>query len=47
MDDAGRHHHATPLTAGVAAPWDLLLTPAASTVLLSASTFIVAINAQL
>jgi Cu2+-exporting ATPase len=38
---------AIPLAAGVAAPWGLVLSPAAGAVLMSASTIIVAINAQL
>jgi Cu2+-exporting ATPase len=38
---------AIPLAAGVAAAWGLLLTPAVGAVLMSASTVIVAINAQL
>ena len=38
---------ALPLAAGVLAPWGLLLTPAMGAVLMSASTIIVAINAQL
>ncbi len=38
---------AIPLAAGVAAAWGVLLTPAVGAVLMSASTVIVAINAQL
>jgi P-type Cu2+ transporter len=38
---------AIPLAAGVLAPWGILLSPAAGAVLMSASTIIVAINAQL
>ena len=36
-----------PLAAGVLAPWDILLTPAVGAALMSASTVVVAINAQL
>jgi Cu2+-exporting ATPase len=38
---------AIPLAAGVAAPWGIALTPAAGAILMSLSTIIVAINAQL
>lgn len=38
---------AIPLAAGVLAPWNIVLTPALGAVLMSASTVIVAINAQL
>jgi Cu2+-exporting ATPase len=38
---------ALPLAAGVLAPWGILLSPAAGAVLMSVSTIIVAINAQL
>jgi Cu2+-exporting ATPase len=38
---------ALPLAAGVLAPWNILLSPAAGAVLMSVSTIIVAINAQL
>lgn len=38
---------AIPLAAGVLAPWGILLTPAMGAVLMSASTIIVAVNAQL
>ena len=38
---------ALPLAAGVLAPWGILLSPAAGAVLMSLSTIIVAINAQL
>jgi Cu2+-exporting ATPase len=38
---------AVPLAAGVAYPWGILLTPAIGAALMSASTVIVAINAQL
>jgi Cu2+-exporting ATPase len=44
---AGYNIIAIPLAAGVAAPWGLVLSPAAGAVLMSASTIIVAINAQL
>lgn len=38
---------AIPLAAGVLAPWGVLLTPAVGAVLMSLSTIIVAVNAQL
>ena len=38
---------ALPLAAGILAPWGILLSPAAGAVLMSLSTIIVAINAQL
>lgn len=44
---AGYNIVAMPLAAGVAAAWGLLLQPAMGAVLMSASTVIVAINAQL
>ncbi len=44
---AGYNIFAIPLAAGVLAPWGVLLTPAMGAVLMSASTIIVAINAQL
>ncbi|MFO7584914.1 MAG: copper-translocating P-type ATPase, partial [Anaerolineales bacterium] len=44
---AGYNIFAIPLAAGVLAPWGILLTPALGAVLMSASTVIVAINAQL
>ncbi len=44
---AGYNIFAIPLAAGVLAGWDILLTPALGAVLMSASTVIVAINAQL
>ncbi len=44
---AGYNIFAIPLAAGVLAPWGIVLTPAAGAVLMSASTIIVAINAQL
>ncbi len=44
---AGYNIVAIPLAAGVLAPWGLVLTPAMGAVLMSLSTIIVAINAQL
>ncbi len=44
---AGYNVFAIPLAAGVLAAWGILLTPALGAVLMSASTVIVAINAQL
>lgn len=44
---AGYNVFAIPLAAGVLAAWGILLTPAIGAVLMSASTVIVAINAQL
>ncbi len=44
---AGYNIVAIPLAAGVLAKWDVLLTPALGAVFMSASTVIVAINAQL
>jgi len=44
---AGYNIVAIPLAAGVLAPWGVVLTPAMGAVLMSASTIIVAINAQL
>lgn len=44
---AGYNIVAIPLAAGVLSAWGILLTPAAGAVLMSASTVIVAINAQL
>jgi P-type Cu2+ transporter len=44
---AGYNIFAIPLAAGVLATWGILLTPAVGAVLMSASTVIVAINAQL
>lgn len=38
---------ALPLAAGVLAPWNILLSPALGALLMSVSTIIVAINAQL
>jgi Cu2+-exporting ATPase len=44
---AGYNVFAIPLAAGVMAPWGVLLHPAFAAVLMSASTVIVAANAQL
>jgi len=44
---AGYNVVAIPLAAGVLAPWGVLLSPAVGAVLMSASTVIVALNAQL
>jgi P-type Cu2+ transporter len=44
---AGYNIIAIPLAAGVLAPWRIILTPAMGAVLMSLSTIIVAINAQL
>jgi Cu2+-exporting ATPase len=44
---AGYNIVAIPLAAGVLAAWGILLTPAVGAVLMSASTVIVAVNAQL
>jgi P-type Cu2+ transporter len=44
---AGYNIVAIPLAAGVLAAWDILLTPAVGAVFMSASTVIVAVNAQL
>jgi Cu2+-exporting ATPase len=44
---AGYNIVAIPLAAGALAAWDILLTPAVGAVLMSASTVIVAVNAQL
>ena len=44
---AGYNVVAIPLAAGVLAPWGVLLSPAAGAVLMSMSTIIVAVNAQL
>ena len=44
---AGYNIVAIPLAAGVLQPWGILLNPAVGAVLMSASTVIVAINAQL
>jgi Cu2+-exporting ATPase len=44
---AGYNIVAIPLAAGVLAPWGIVLSPAVGAVLMSSSTIIVAINAQL
>jgi Cu2+-exporting ATPase len=44
---AGYNIFAIPLAAGVLQPWGIVLHPAVGAVLMSASTIIVAINAQL
>ena len=44
---AGYNIFAIPLAAGLLAPWGFVLSPAIGAVLMSASTVIVAINAQL
>ncbi len=44
---AGYNIVAIPLAAGVLAPWHILLTPAMGAVLMSCSTIVVALNAQL
>ena len=44
---AGYNIIALPLAAGILAPWNILLSPAFGAVLMSVSTIIVAINAQL
>ena len=44
---AGYNIVAIPLAAGVLAAWGVLLTPAVGAVLMSASTVVIAINAQL
>jgi Cu2+-exporting ATPase len=44
---AGYNIIALPLAAGVLAPWGILLSPAVGALLMSLSTVIVAINAQL
>ena len=44
---AGYNIVAIPLAAGLLAPWGVVLSPAVGAVLMSASTVIVAINAQL
>jgi Cu2+-exporting ATPase len=44
---AGYNVVAIPLAAGVLASWGFILSPAVGAVLMSASTVIVAINAQL
>jgi P-type Cu2+ transporter len=44
---AGYNIVAIPLAAGVLSPWGLVLTPAVAAALMSMSTIIVALNAQL
>jgi len=44
---AGYNIVAIPLAAGVLVPWGVLLSPATGAALMSVSTIIVAINAQL
>ena len=44
---AGYNIIAIPLAAGVLAPWGVILQPAVGAILMSASTVIVALNAQL
>ncbi len=44
---AGYGIEALPLAAGVLAPWNVLVSPAVGALLMSVSTIIVAINAQL
>jgi Cu2+-exporting ATPase len=44
---AGYNIVAIPLAAGVLAPWGIVLPPAVGAVLMSVSTIIVAVNAQL
>jgi Cu2+-exporting ATPase len=44
---AGYNVFAIPLAAGVLVPWGFVLSPAIGAVLMSASTIIVALNAQL
>jgi Cu2+-exporting ATPase len=44
---AGYNVVAIPLAAGVLAPWGVVLTPAVGAILMSLSTIVVAINAQL
>ncbi|HSG45289.1 MAG TPA: copper-translocating P-type ATPase [Anaerolineales bacterium] len=44
---AGYNIVALPLAAGILAPWNILLSPAIGAVLMSVSTIVVAINAQL
>ena len=44
---AGYNMVAIPLAAGVLAPWGIVLSPAVGAVLMSLSTVIVAVNAQL
>ena len=44
---AGYNIFAIPLAAGVLAGWGILLSPAAGALLMSVSTIVVALNAQL
>jgi Cu2+-exporting ATPase len=44
---AGYNIVALPLAAGVLAPWNILISPAVGALLMSVSTIIVALNAQL
>jgi len=44
---AGYNVIALPLAAGVLAPWGIILSPAVGAVLMSLSTVVVALNAQL
>src|SRR6185369_9174632 len=44
---AGYNIFAIPLAAGILAPWGFVLSPALGAILMSASTVVVAINAQL
>ena len=44
---AGYNIFALPLAAGVLAPWGIVLSPAVGAVLMSLSTIVVALNAQL
>src|SRR3954471_20883961 len=44
---AGYNIFAIPLAAGVLAPWGFVLSPSIGAILMSASTVVVAINAQL
>ena len=44
---AGYNVVALPLAAGILAPWGILLSPAVGALLMSLSTVIVALNAQL
>jgi Cu2+-exporting ATPase len=44
---AGYNIIAIPLAAGILAPWGIVLSPAVGAVLMSLSTVIVAINAQM
>jgi Cu2+-exporting ATPase len=44
---AGYNLFAIPLAAGVLAPWGITLSPAVGAILMSASTVVVAANAQL